>query len=267
MPGLAALDRLLGLQVQRTVPAPGVDAHDAHALLVEPARGRGGHARAAGHVVELGVEGVAAGAHEDDVQRGERVADARRARRARRPRRSRRRPRARRSRARRRARGTTRAAARRSSAPARRRPSSCSARARRRAWSCGCRSAGRSRPPSPRRRAAAPAATPSMPSIVFAPSAWPEYSMSVRSRSGSSGGEGCDRRREVDEAGHYGTFIATYLVSRYSWMPSGPPSRPKPDCLTPPNGAPALETMPWLRPIIPVSRPSMTLKARLMSCV
>ena len=50
-------------------------------------------------------------------------------------------------------------------------------------------------------------------------------------------------------------------------MPSGPPSRPKPDCLTPPKGAPALETMPWLRPIIPVSRPSMTRNARLMSCV
>ena len=65
----------------------------------------------------------------------------------------------------------------------------------------------------------------------------------------------------------HGTLSATYLVSRYSWMPSGPPSRPKPDCLTPPKGAPALETMPWLRPIIPVSRPSMTLKARLMSCV
>ena len=39
-------------------------------------------------------------------------------------------------------------------------------------------------------------------------------------------------------------FSATYLVSRYSSMPSGPPSRPKPDCLTPPNGAPALETIP-----------------------
>ena len=50
-------------------------------------------------------------------------------------------------------------------------------------------------------------------------------------------------------------------------MPSLPPSRPMPDCLTPPNGAPAFETMPWLRPIIPVSRPSQTRRARLMSRV
>ena len=35
-------------------------------------------------------------------------------------------------------------------------------------------------------------------------------------------------------------FIATYFVSRYSSMPSWPPSRPKPDCLTPPNGAPGV---------------------------
>jgi hypothetical protein len=39
-------------------------------------------------------------------------------------------------------------------------------------------------------------------------------------------------------------FMATYLVSRYSAIPSRPPSRPNPDCLTPPNGAAGLETMP-----------------------
>ena len=46
-----------------------------------------------------------------------------------------------------------------------------------------------------------------------------------------------------------------------------PPSRPTPDCLTPPNGAPAFETMPWLRPIIPVSRRSQTRIARFRSLV
>ena len=46
--------------------------------------------------------------------------------------------------------------------------------------------------------------------------------------------------------------IATYLIARYSSMPSGPPSRPKPEALTPPNGAAGLETMPWLRPTMPV---------------
>src|SRR5690606_14386918 len=43
--------------------------------------------------------------------------------------------------------------------------------------------------------------------------------------------------------------IRVYLVDRYSWMPSAPPSRPMPDCLTPPNGAAALETTPTFRPI------------------
>ncbi len=62
-------------------------------------------------------------------------------------------------------------------------------------------------------------------------------------------------------------FIATYLISRYSWMPSAPPSRPKPDCLTPPNGAAGFETRPWLRPTMPVSSASQTRNARLMSLV
>jgi hypothetical protein len=39
-------------------------------------------------------------------------------------------------------------------------------------------------------------------------------------------------------------LIARYLVARYSLMPSGPPSRPKPDCLMPPNGAAGFETIP-----------------------
>src|SRR5829696_7555363 len=62
-------------------------------------------------------------------------------------------------------------------------------------------------------------------------------------------------------------FMATYLVSRYSAMPSGPPSRPTPDCLTPPKGAAGFETRPWLRPTMPVSSPSMTRKARRRSRV
>ena len=39
-------------------------------------------------------------------------------------------------------------------------------------------------------------------------------------------------------------FTATYFVSRNSSSPSLPPSRPMPDCLTPPKGAPAFETIP-----------------------
>ena len=46
--------------------------------------------------------------------------------------------------------------------------------------------------------------------------------------------------------------------SRRTWSrgtrrcPRAPPSRPKPEALTPPNGAAALETRPWLRPTMPV---------------
>ncbi len=54
------------------------------------------------------------------------------------------------------------------------------------------------------------------------------------------------------------TPIATYFVSKYSPIPSNPPSRPNPDCLTPPNGAAALDTTPWLSPTMPVSSCSQT---------
>ena len=36
-------------------------------------------------------------------------------------------------------------------------------------------------------------------------------------------------------------------------MPSRPPSRPNPECLTPPNGAAGFDTTPWLMPTMPVS--------------
>ena len=54
-----------------------------------------------------------------------------------------------------------------------------------------------------------------------------------------------------------GLGVSVYLVCRYSWMPSKPPSRPSPDIFQPPNGAAALETTPTLRPIIPVSSRSI----------
>ena len=61
--------------------------------------------------------------------------------------------------------------------------------------------------------------------------------------------------------------MPTYLVSRYSSMPSKPPSRPKPDCLTPPNGAAGFDTMPVLTPIIPNSIASATRITRVWSLV
>ena len=49
---------------------------------------------------------------------------------------------------------------------------------------------------------------------------------------------------------------ATYVVSRYSSIPSKPPSRPKPLALTPPNGAAGFDTSPVLTPIMPKSSAS-----------
>lgn len=50
----------------------------------------------------------------------------------------------------------------------------------------------------------------------------------------------------------YARGTKVYFVVRYSSMPSNEPSRPMPDCLTPPKGAAAFEMTPALRPIMPV---------------
>ena len=63
------------------------------------------------------------------------------------------------------------------------------------------------------------------------------------------------------------TFSATYVVSRYSSMPSKPPSRPKPLALTPPNGAAGLETSPVLIPTMPKSSDSASRMVRARSRV
>lgn len=54
------------------------------------------------------------------------------------------------------------------------------------------------------------------------------------------------------------TARQTYFVSRYSSMPRCEPSRPMPDCLTPPNGASSVEMMPVFTPTIPYSSASET---------
>ena len=68
---------LPGLAIERPVPAPGVDAHDPHAPLVQPAGRLGRDGTAPQHVVRLAVEGVPARPQQHDVQRPERVADRR----------------------------------------------------------------------------------------------------------------------------------------------------------------------------------------------
>lgn len=56
-----------------------------------------------------------------------------------------------------------------------------------------------------------------------------------------------------------------YFISRYSSMPYLEPSRPRPDCLTPPNGPTSLEMMPVLIPTIPYSSFSATRQTRPIS--
>ena len=61
--------------------------------------------------------------------------------------------------------------------------------------------------------------------------------------------------------------IATYVVSRYSSIPSKPPSRPNPLAFTPPNGAAGLETRPVLMPTMPKSSDSASRMVRSRSLV
>ena len=105
------------------------------------------------------------------------------------------------------------------------------------------------------------------------PSAGPRFAIRTRDR----------RRRQTKESiavlvlGHvvaprpqandHQVTMPTYLTSRYSSMPSRPPSRPYPDAFTPPKGAAGLETMPVLSPTIPDSMPSATRSARPRSVV
>src|SRR5207302_3756800 len=53
-----------------------------------------------------------------------------------------------------------------------------------------------------------------------------------------------------------------YFTSRNSSIPYFEPSRPRPECFTPPNGATSVEMMPTLAPTMPVSISSATLKMR-----
>ena len=62
-------------------------------------------------------------------------------------------------------------------------------------------------------------------------------------------------------------LVAMYFVSVNSRSPSCAPSRPMPDCFTPPNGAAGSDTIPRLRPTMPASRASLTRRPRLRSLV
>ena len=63
------------------------------------------------------------------------------------------------------------------------------------------------------------------------------------------------------------TSTQRYFISRYSSIPKRDPSRPKPDCFTPPNGATSLEIRPVLIPTMPYSSASGTFHWRTASRV
>ena len=77
------------------------------------------------------------------------------------------------------------------------------------------------------------------------------------------------RRPELQTAGCAKRYqlAAMYFVSQNSRMPWWPPSRPRPLCLTPPNGAAGSETRPRLRPTMPASIRSETRRPRARSPV
>ena len=58
--------------------------------------------------------------------------------------------------------------------------------------------------------------------------------------------EGTARREGQACAAAHGSAMPMYCTEVYSSMPSAPPSRPRPDCFTPPNGAAGLEMTPTL---------------------
>src|SRR5690606_35195474 len=74
-----------------------------------------------------------------------------------------------------------------------------------------------------------------------------------------------NERKKVGADSRNYSLKQRYLISIYSSNPCLEPSRPIPDCLTPPNGAAALETNPVLTPTIPDSSCSATRQQRLTS--
>ena len=98
--------------------------------------------------------------------------------------------------------------------------------------------------PTPRR--AAGDARPGRPRAADGPGAPPRARRRLRSIGAAVGaGVGlpaCRPRGLTRTCQRAFRPTATYLVSRYSSMPTAPPSRPSPDCLIPPNGAAGFAT-------------------------
>src|SRR5262245_29903936 len=68
---------LASLTIEWRVPAPGINAHHAYALFVQPARSLSCHAAAAEHVVGLSVVRIAARPHQHNVEQLESIANTR----------------------------------------------------------------------------------------------------------------------------------------------------------------------------------------------
>jgi hypothetical protein len=71
-----------------------------------------------------------------------------------------------------------------------------------------------------------------------------------------------EKRREEAQRDYCTPPTAMYFSSRKSSMPYLLPSRPRPDCLTPPKGATSVEMIPTFTPTIPASSASAARKIR-----
>ena len=78
---------------------------------------------------------------------------------------------------------------------------------------------------------------------------------------------GGQRRHEQQRGGEdpHTPPMLTYLICTKSSMPYFEPSRPTPDCLTPPKGATSVEMRPVFTPTMPASSASATRQTRPMS--
>ena len=162
----------------------------------------------------------------------------------------------------------------RAGASPRRRPSRCP--------SCPNASLRHTRTPSPAGSGQSPSAMPERP-----PSSYPDlFRVSMRPSGGSGGGRCPEQVRigmtshalrrgriwlEVSRttmlSGRPQTEKPPSLVSRYSAMPSWPPSRPRPLSLEPPKGRAAAVGLMSLMPTMPNFRPSNMRKPLAMSRV
>ena len=113
-----------------------------------------------------------------------------------------------------------------------------------------------------RRHAPSPLASRPLTTSIGAAAPCPSTMRSRSSRTKATSGTGPEQKGAESRAQ---TEVQMYFNSTNSSMPWREPSRPSPDCLTPPKGATSVEMMPVFTPTIPYSSASCTRVMRPMS--